>query len=140
MLSFLIVLGAAPFLLMGAAHGALALRDLARPRAFTPPDPALRDAMRASGVRFHRDINLWRAWMGFNLTHSLGLVVFGGALAYIGVAAPARFAASGLLQGVAVLVAGAYLALSHAFFFSRPVAGSALGLLAFVAAALWTRV
>jgi hypothetical protein len=134
-LRLLIVAAAAPFLVMGAAHGALTLRDLRRPRAFTPPDPALREAMRRSGVRLHPAINLWRAWLGFNLTHSLGLVLFGAAYAYVGVFAPGAFAASPLLQAVAVLVSATYAALSVAFFFATPALGSAAGLAGFVAAA-----
>jgi hypothetical protein len=74
MAQLLISIAASIFLLMGAGHGALTLRDLKHPRAFTPQDPALRQAMQQSSIAFHPTINLWKAWLGFNLTHSLGLV------------------------------------------------------------------
>ena len=35
--------------------------------------------MQQSAIALNPSINLWRAWMGFNLTHSLGAVMFGGA-------------------------------------------------------------
>lgn len=128
------------FLSMGAMHGALTLRDLSTPTAFTPPDIALRRAMQASSIRLNRRINLWRAWLGFNLTHSLGLVLFGGAFVYVGIYAPVAFASSLLLQAVAVAVSAIYLALCVAFFFATPTIGSSLGLACFVLAVVLARV
>lgn len=136
MSQLLVVFAASIFLLMGLGHGAFTLADLKTPRAFTPPDPALREAMQQSSVRFHPTINLWDAWMGFNLTHSLGLVLFGGAYVYLGIVDPLAFARSGLLQAVALIVSALYLILSRRFFFSKPVLGSALGLGGFALACL----
>ena len=135
MVQLLIVIAAIPFLLFGAGHGALTLRDVKHPRAFTPTDPALREAMQQSTLRFHRGWNLWKAWLGFNLTHSLGLIVFGGAFLHVGIFEPQLFASSVLMQAVAVAVSAAYLLVSLQFFFSRPIIGSAIGLACFLAAA-----
>ena len=99
-------------------------------------DPALREAMQQSSLRFHRDWNLWRAWLGFNLTHSLGLIVFGAAFLHVGIFEPQLFASSLLIQAVAVAVSAAYLVVSLRFFFSGPVIGSAIGLACFLAAAV----
>ena len=132
---FLIIVAATPFLVFGLGHGLYTLMDLKRPRAFTPPDPALRQAMQESSVRFDPTINLWRSWLGFNLSHSLGLVLFGSAFLYIGIFAPHAFVSSLPLQGVAVLVSAIYLVLSLKFFFSKPVIGSAIGLVCFLVAA-----
>jgi hypothetical protein len=136
MAQVLIVIGGSIFLLLGLGHGALTLRDLRDPRAFTPRDPELRRAMQQSSIAFHRTINLWKAWMGFNLSHSLGLVLFGGAFLYVGVFEPDAFAASPLLQGCAVAVSAIYLVLSLLFWFSKPAIGSALALACFVLAVL----
>ena len=54
MAQFLIIVAATPFLVFGLGHGLYTLMDLKRPRAFTPPDPALRQAMQESSVRFER--------------------------------------------------------------------------------------
>lgn len=135
MIQLLIVIAASIFLLMGAGHGALTLRDLKHPRAFTPRDPVLLHAMQQSSIALHPTINLWRAWLGFNLTHSLGLVLFGGAFLHIGVFEPNAFASSLLIQAVAVLVSAIYLVLSLKFFFSKPAIGSTIGLVCFLAAA-----
>lgn len=104
MARLLIIVAAFTFLLLGILHGVLTLRDIENPTAFTPPDPALREAMQRSGIRLHPDINLWKAWLGTHLTHSLGLFLFGAAFLYVGILVPQAWAASLLLQVVAVLV------------------------------------
>lgn len=136
MAQLLVAIGGSIFLLLGVGHGLLTLRDLKDPRAFTPRDPELRKAMQQSSIAFHRTINLWKAWMGFNLSHSLGLVLFGGGFLYVGLFAPGAFAASPLLQGCAVAVSAIYLVLSLLFWFSKPAIGSGLGLACFVLAIL----
>lgn len=130
----LIVVAAYVFLIMGVAHGALTLGDLRRPRAFTPPDASLRQVMQQSSIALHPAINLWKAWLGFSMTHSLGLALFGGGFLYVGLFEPNAFAASWLLQAVAVLVSAIYLVVSIKFFFDKPVMGSAIGLVGFLIA------
>lgn len=134
MAQFLIIIAASVFTLLGAGHGILTLRDLKHPRTFTPQDPALRLAMQQSSLVFHPTINLWKAWMGFNLTHSLGLVLFGGAFLHVGIYEPNAFGSSLLLQAIAILVSATYLVLSLRFFFFKPVIGTSIGLACFVIA------
>jgi hypothetical protein len=131
----LIVIAALPFLLFGVGHGAITLRDLRHPRAFTPPDVTLRQAMQQSSIRFRGDINLWRAWLGFNLTHSLGLIVFGSVFLYVGIFEPGTFTSSLPVQLFALVVSAAYFATSIKYFFVHPVIGSAIGMVCFLAAA-----
>lgn len=132
----LIVVAASIFVMLGSLHGLLTLRDISNPTSFTPRDPALRHAMQESGIAFHPDVNLWKAWLGFNLTHSLGIVLFGGAFLYIGLFVPGAYAGSRALQAVAVSVSATYLAISVFFFFSGPVIGSAMATVCFLAAAV----
>lgn len=134
MAQILIVVSAYIFLLMGVAHAALTLRDLRQPRAFTPRDATLRLVMQQSSIALHPTINLWNAWLGFSMTHSLGLALFGGGFLYVGVMEPQAFAASWLLPATAVLVSAIYLVVSIRFFFAKPAVGSALGLVGFVLA------
>ena len=74
----LLAVGGGIFLILGSLHGLLTLRDLANPRAFTPTDARVREAMQGARLSLNPRANLWEAWLGFNLSHSLGLVVFGG--------------------------------------------------------------
>ncbi len=132
----LLIAGAAIFLLLGTAHGLMSLLDLRKPRFFTPPDPSLRLAMQQASARLHPHINLWNAWMGFNLSHSLGVMMFGAALLDVGVLHPLVFTRSILLQLLAPTVAGLYLLLSMRFWFYKPTIGCALALACFAAASL----
>ncbi len=129
-----VILAATIFLSLGTLHGLLTLKDLKNPKAFTPCDPELRNAMQQSGIALHPAINLWDAWMGFNLTHSLGIVLFAGAYLYVGMFAAPAFAQSVSLQACAIGVSAIYLVISLRFFFSKPAIGSALGLALFVIA------
>lgn len=135
MVQVLLVVGTSIFVVLGGAHGVLTLRDLRHPRAFTPPDPELRAAMQHSAIAFHPDVNLWRAWVGFNLSHSLGLVMFGGAFVYLGLFHAVVFSQSPLVQSCAMLVSAAYLVMSLRFWFSTPAIGSGMALVCFVLAA-----
>lgn len=134
MAQVLIVMAAYVFLVMGVAHGALTLGDLKRPKAFTPRDASVRQVMQQSSIALHPAINLWKAWLGFSMTHSLGLALFGGGFLYVGLFEPNAFATSWLLQVVAVLVSAIYLVVSIKFFFAKPVMGSAIGLIGFLVA------
>jgi len=131
----LLIVGSGIFLLLGAAHGIFTFEDLVKPRYFTPRDAGLLAAMQQSTIAFHPKVNLWQAWMGFNLTHSLGLVMFGGAFLYIGIFHSPWFSQSMLLQACSILISAAYLILSLKFFFSTPAIGSAVSLGCFVLAA-----
>jgi hypothetical protein len=130
----LIIAGASIFLILGVLHGALTLQDLRHPRTFTPPDISLRQSMQESSIAIHPQTNLWKAWLGFNLSHSLGLVVFGGALLAIGLFYFPLFAQIFWLQSAALSIAAAYLILSLNFWFSRPVIASGIALVCFAIA------
>jgi hypothetical protein len=81
--ALLYALGGAIFVLLGALHGLYTLLDLRRPRRLVPADAGVMAAMRSTGVRLARgsEGSIWQAWVGFNLSHSLGAIVFGAAAA-----------------------------------------------------------
>jgi hypothetical protein len=130
----LVIAGASIFLSSGILHGALTLQDLSHPRTFTPPGVALRQAMQESSIAIHPQTNLWKAWLGFNLSHSLGLVMFGGTFLAIGTFYFTTFAQVPLLQGCALSISALYLLLSINFWFSKPAMGSGLALTCFAIA------
>jgi hypothetical protein len=123
----LLAAGGAVFLLLGVVHAALTIRDLSSPRTFTPPDANLRTAMQESSIAIHPTANLWKAWLGFNLSHALGVVVFGSALTVISVADVSLFEQSLALQIAAPLIAGLYVLLARFFWFRDPLIGTAVG-------------
>ena len=136
MAKVLLFAGALIFLALGVTHGLLTFRDLSSPRSFTPTDERVRRAMQEATLALNRGTNVWEAWLGFNLSHSLGLVLFGGGLMAIAWFDFPIFARSPLIQVAAVAIAAAYLVLSLRFWFLGPVIGSGTGLACFLASAL----
>lgn len=74
---YLFLAGAMPFVVLGLAHAVATPRTPAQARGLSPRDPALRDAMVHDSLLLTRRTNVWLAWVGFNLSHSLGAVLFG---------------------------------------------------------------
>jgi hypothetical protein len=105
------------YIVMGAIHGGFTLRDVFDPKSFTPTDPRVREAMRSAQLAFNPRANIWRAWLGFNLSHSVGLLVFGGLVLALGWRHSEVFAASPLVQVFTLLVAASYVVLSVRFWF-----------------------
>jgi len=131
--------GAAIFLLLGVAHGVMTLLDLRRPRFFAPRDPQLIPALRQTSIGLSPKANFWRAWMGFNLSHSLGLVVFGGGLIYLS-SAEGWESARGTLTGASVIISMAYLILALRFWFPAPAIAAGASTLLLIASWLLGRI
>jgi len=127
--------GGVPFLILGIAHGIYSLHDARVPRRIVPRDAGLIDAMKASTLRLTKETTVWRAWIGFNLSHSLGLIVFGLLAVYLAVWHPSALQDMAALRFGALIVALAYVALARAYWFTTPLMGSAAGALAFAASA-----
>lgn len=90
--------------------------------------------MARTGLRLTRLTTLWLAWVGFNLSHSLGAVAFGAFVVLIGRSAPSYAAQAWLAAPLAALVAALYLAIGLRHWFRVPNTGCALSLLCFLAA------
>ena len=73
------VAGTIPFLFAGGLHALLALTDTARPRYFAPRDRSVKPALEGTRIRFGGDAapSMWRAWLGFSISHGLGVFTFG---------------------------------------------------------------
>jgi len=125
--------GGAIFCVLGTLHAVYMLTELRRPRRLVPSDPALIAAMAGSRVRLAGDAtDMWRAWIGFNLSHSLGALLFGA----MAIAWPVVVAGHAALAWLPAAVAALYLAIGLRFWFSVPNAGIAAAMVAFAAAAL----
>jgi hypothetical protein len=92
--------------------------------------------MQDSRVAINPHTNVWDAWLGFNLSHALGLAMFGGSLVVIAWRYFPLFAESPWIQFAALLVAAAYFILSIRFWFRAPAVGSAVGFLCFLGAVI----
>jgi len=130
---YLFLAGALPFIVLGLAHAAATPQTSAQAKGLSPRDPALRDAMARDSVLLTRRTTLWLAWVGFNLSHSLGVVLFGALIILIG-RSPASFQAQGsIFLPFAVLVSATYLVLGLRYWFRTPIIGISLSSLCFLA-------
>jgi hypothetical protein len=54
--------------------------------SLTPRDPALEISMSQSSPVMTKETTMWRCWVGFNASHSLGLILFGLVFGYLALA------------------------------------------------------
>lgn len=126
--------GALPFVVLGLAHALATPRAPGERKGLSPADRALPAAMAASSLRLTRRTDMWRAWVGFNFSHSLGALLFGGFVMLAGRSQAVFDLEGAVFAPAAALVSGAYLALAVKYWFRTPIAGVALSLLLFVTA------
>jgi|SRR5579863_540659 len=132
MIAALLILGGVIFGALGGIHAMYTLLDLRDPRWLVPADPAVVKAMANSAVRLSGGgTNMWRAWIGFNFTHSLGLLLFGALAVWAGFRVGRL---SAVVMPALVLVGGVYLVVAWLYFFRSPVIGVAFGTGCFAAA------
>ncbi len=120
--SLLVLASAAIVLVLGALH----LLYTFRGSKLDPRDAATRQAMEQSPLRITRETTMWRAWIGFNATHSLGLLLFAVIYGYLALAAPGLLFGSMFLLGVGLVMLASYVFLARRYFFSVPFRGIAL--------------
>lgn len=131
---YLYLAGALPFLVLGIAHAFATPRAPADVKGLSPSDPQLAEAMTRSGLRLTRRTDMWRAWVGFNLSHSLGAVIFAAFVFVTGRSTAAFAIEAHLAIPFALVVAGGYLWLASHYWFRTPFIGCLLAALLFLAA------
>jgi hypothetical protein len=100
--------------------------------AFGSSNQTMIQHMQASSPTLSPSINMWRAWIGFNASHSSGLVFMGLFNGYL------AFRYFGHVQSDPFFFVGTLLAISfygwlaHRYWFSLPLLGLSLALLCFV--------
>ena len=134
MAKYLLELGGGIFVLLGFLHAVYTFLDIRRPRRLVPHEPSVARAMAETHVRIARGgTTMWRAWVGFNFSHSLGAVLFGMLCIGAGVVL-GNWMLPAWMLGVLVVVAGIYLGLSLLYWFRIPTAGIAIAAICILAA------
>jgi hypothetical protein len=126
-------MGALPFVVLGIAHAFATPRTPAQSKGLSPRDPVLREAMTKDTVLLTRRTTLWLAWVGFNLSHSLGAVLFGAVVLLVGRSQASFQAQASVFLPFAIVVSGLYLLLGLRYWFRTPIVGIALSGVCFVA-------
>jgi hypothetical protein len=74
---------------------------------------------------------MWRAWIGFNFSHSLGILLFGALAIWVG--ARIKMPPVGIVAAL-TLIGCVYLTLALRYWFRAPAIGVAIGTGCFAAA------
>lgn len=136
-LAQLFVLSSAAIIgLLGAAHLVLTFRG----DAFEARDADLTAGMDQVPPKLTGETTMWRAWIGFNASHSLGALLFAAFYGWLALTHPELLLASEFLLLLGLIVLGSYLWLASRYWFSKPRLGIALALIAFSGAIVTDRV
>jgi hypothetical protein len=114
--SLLVIASAAIVFVLGLLH----LFHTYRGPMLHPRDAGVLEGMQRTSPRITRETTIWRAYVGFNVTHSLGLLLFGAIYAWLALAAPALLFGSLFLRVLGLLMLAACVVLARLYFFSVP--------------------
>lgn len=132
-IAVLLILGGAVFGALGGLHAIYILLDFRNPRRLVPVDPSVAQAMANSSLRLSRGAtDMWRAWIGFNFSHSLGLLV----VSALGIFAGCRIKVLPLsiIVPLLTLIGCAYEILALLYWFWVPAVGVVMGTVCFAVA------
>ncbi|HEY1076960.1 MAG TPA: hypothetical protein VGE51_09770 [Fontimonas sp.] len=104
-----------------------------------PRDEDLEARMKRTPMRITRETTVWRAWIGFNASHSLGGLLFAAVYAYLALAAPALLFEHVFLPTLGAAFLGSFVALGRLYWFSVPYRGILLASACYLAAQLLAR-
>lgn len=132
MIASLLILGGAVFGVLGTSHAVYTFLDLRNPRWLVPADPSVARAMANSPLRLSEGrTDMWRAWVGFNFSHSLGVLMLAALAVWAG--SRAKTLPVGILPAL-TLIGCVYLVLALLYWFRSPAIGVAIGTGCFAAA------
>jgi hypothetical protein len=131
----LMVFSASIMLTLGALHLVFTFWGT----KLTPRDPALQVSMSQISPVITKETTMWRAFVGFNASHSMGLILFGLIYGFLAIAHSRLLFQSPFLLIVGLAMLGGYCALSKVYFFSRPFIGVSISLACYVASIVASR-
>jgi hypothetical protein len=121
------IAGTIPLMLAGGAHALAALLDTVRPTFFTPQENSAKTAAEGTGIRLVRMFgvggarpSMWRMWLGFNISHGLGVFTFGLLCLLIATHDFSLVERIDAIRPLTIAFSAAYLALSLRFWFYGP--------------------
>jgi len=100
--------------------------------SLTPRDPALQISMSQSSPIMTNETTMWRCWVGFNASHSMGLILFGLIFGYLALAHGQLLFRSPFLLAVGLAMLGGLIVLCKVYFFSWPLTGINISLACYV--------
>jgi hypothetical protein len=132
----LMVLSASIILTLGVTH---LVYTFSGPMLM-PRDPALQISMSQISPVITNETTMWRCWVGFNASHSMGLILFGLVFGFLALAHARLLFHSPFLLVVGLAMLGGFVVLCRVYFFSGPLTGISISLACYVASIAVSRV
>ena len=131
----LVAASAAILLLLGLAHLLVTFSG----SKLLPRDRELQTRMQEVSPVITRQTTMWKAWVGFNASHSCGLILFGAVYGYLALVHAQLLFQSIFLLGLGLLTLLGYVFLSKTFFFRFPLRSVLLATLLYLVALVLSR-
>ena len=131
----LMVLSASIVLTLGVVHFVYTFWG----QELTPRDHALQISMSQISPVIAKETTIWRCWVGFNASHSMGLILFGLVFGFLAVAHSRLLFQSPFLLTVGLAMLGGLVVLCKLYFFSAPLAGISVALACYVGSIVLSR-
>ena len=128
----LVAASAAVILLLGLIH----LLYTFHGNKLHPRDAALEARLRDVSPVITRETTMWKAWIGFNASHSYGAILFGLLYGYLALVQSAFLFASPFLLVLGLVFLMGYVFLGKVYWFSVPFRGILLSTTLYVIALL----
>ena len=126
----LLAASATVILLLGLIH----LLYTFRGRKLHPRDAELEARLREVSPVITRETTMWKAWVGFNASHSFGAILFGLVYAYLSLVHGSFLFGSPFLLSVGFILLLGYAFLGLRYWFSVPFRGIVLATILYAAA------
>ena len=129
---FLIAASAAILLLLGLVH----LLYTFYGSKLLPRDCELITRMQETHLTLTRETTVWKAWIGFNASHSFGAILFGAVYGYLSMVHSTFLFQSTYLLSLGLLLLCGYVFLAKRYWFSIPFRGILLATVLYMLALL----
>jgi hypothetical protein len=128
--SMLMVASAAVIFLLGALH----LFYTFGGNKLHPRDTELRARLEQISPVISRQTTMWKAWIGFNASHSYGALLFGAVYGYLALLHSTFLFRSWFLLGLGLLFLVGFAVLAKRYWFSVPFRGIVLATTCYIGA------
>jgi hypothetical protein len=97
-----------------------------------PRDRSLKDAMGQVSPVLTTHTTIWKMWIGFNASHSMGAILFGLSYGYLALAHGDLLFQSVFLQVLGLAMLAGFVVLAKVYWFSAPLVGCTLSLILYL--------
>ena len=105
----------------------------------TPRDPTLQVSMTQVSPVVAKETTMWRCWVGFNASHSMGLILFGLIFGFLALAHGKLLFQSTFLLVVGLAMLAGLVLVSRLYFFTVPFIGITISLACYIASVALSR-